>query len=52
MNKKVGSSSNMTISVLYTKYDIHQLAAIVSTERAAKMVQSDRNVHMIVTGGD
>lgn len=52
MNKKIGSMSNMTVTVLYSKYDVHQLASIVTTERAGKMVQSDRNVHMMVTGGD
>ncbi|KAF2879479.1 hypothetical protein ILUMI_26703 [Ignelater luminosus] len=51
MNKKVGSMSNMTVTVLYSKYDANQLAAIVGTERAAKMVNSDRNVHMLVTDG-
>lgn len=49
MNKKIGNLSNMTVTVLYSKYDIHQLAAVVGTERAMRMVQSDRNVHMLVT---
>lgn len=52
MNRKVGSNSNMTVTVLYSKYDVHQLSAIVTTERAAKMIQSDRNVHMMITGSD
>ncbi|CAG9764899.1 unnamed protein product [Ceutorhynchus assimilis] len=52
MNKKVGSMTNMTVTVIYSKYDILQLAAIVGTERAAKMVQSERDVHMMVTGAD
>lgn len=52
MNKKVGNSSNMTVTVLYSKYDIHQLSAIVGTTRALKMLQSDRNVHMMVTGSE
>lgn len=52
MNKKIGSDSNMTVTVLYCKYDVHQLAAIVGTERAAKMLQSDRNVHMLLTEGE
>jgi U3 small nucleolar RNA-associated protein 25 len=50
MNKKIGNTSNMTVNILYSKYDVHQLAAIVGTERATKMSQSDRNVHMMVTG--
>jgi hypothetical protein len=50
MNKKIGNTSNMTVNILYSKYDVHQIAAIVGTERATKMSQSDRNVHMMVTG--
>lgn len=49
MNKKLGSVSNMTVNVIYSKYDIQQLSAIVGTERAIKMVQSDRSVHMLLT---
>lgn len=49
MNRKVGSSSNMTVNVIYSKYDVHQLSSIVGTVRAAKMVQSDRKVHMLLT---
>nr|XP_022912905.1 digestive organ expansion factor homolog [Onthophagus taurus] len=52
MNKKIGSMSNMTVTVLYTKYDAQQLATIVSTERAAKMIQSEKTVHMLVTDGN
>lgn len=52
MNKKIGNMSNMTVTVLYSKYDLHQLASVVTTDRAAKMIQSDRNVHMMVTGAD
>lgn len=40
----------MSVTVIYSKYDVHQLSAIVSTEKALKMVQSDRKVHMMVTG--
>ncbi|KAJ8952239.1 hypothetical protein NQ314_007571 [Rhamnusium bicolor] len=52
MNKKVGNVSNMAVTVIYSKYDVHQLAYIVGTERAAKMSHSERKVHMMVTGGD
>lgn len=52
MNKKIGSLSNMTVNVIYSKYDVHRLAAIVGTERATKMLHSERNVHMMVTGAD
>ncbi|XP_076268338.1 U3 small nucleolar RNA-associated protein 25 homolog [Rhynchophorus ferrugineus] len=52
MNKKIGSMANMTVTVIYSKYDILQVAAIVGSERASKMCQSDRKVHMLVTGSD
>ncbi|CAG9813526.1 unnamed protein product [Phaedon cochleariae] len=50
-NKKVGSQSNMTVTVIYSKYDLYQLSSVVGTEKATKMSQSDRKVHMMVTGG-
>ncbi|KRT82956.1 hypothetical protein AMK59_3427, partial [Oryctes borbonicus] len=52
MNKKIGSMSNMTVTVLYTKYDAQQLAGIVGTDRATKMLQSEKDVHLLVTDGD
>ncbi|CAG2057493.1 unnamed protein product [Timema podura] len=45
-----GADSNMTVTVLYSKYDVQQLAAVVGTERASRMVSSERNVHMFMTG--
>nr|CAI5821826.1 unnamed protein product [Callosobruchus analis] len=51
-NRKIGSNSNMSVTVMYSKYDVHQLSAIVGTEKAAKMIQSERRVHMMVTGSD
>nr|CAH7726218.1 unnamed protein product [Callosobruchus chinensis] len=51
-NRKIGSNSNMSVTVIYSKYDVHQLSAIVGTEKAAKMIQSERRVHMMVTGSD
>ncbi|KAB0804514.1 hypothetical protein PPYR_01484 [Photinus pyralis] len=51
MNSKIGSNSNMTVTILYSKYDHNQIAEIVGTERGLKMIQSDRNVHMLVTDG-
>ena len=49
-NKEAGNESNVTVTVLYSKYDVQQLAAIVGTDRATRMVSSERNVHMFVTG--
>ncbi|XP_054011268.1 U3 small nucleolar RNA-associated protein 25 homolog [Hylaeus anthracinus] len=49
-NPRAGSESNMTVTVLYCKYDIMQLSAIVGTERASKMIRSEKSVHMLMTG--
>lgn len=49
-NQEAGNESNMTVTVLYSKYDVQRLAAVVGTDRAARMVSSERNVHMFVTG--
>lgn len=49
-NQESGNESNTTVTVLYSKYDVQQLAAIVGTDRAARMVSSERNVHMFMTG--
>ncbi|XP_050486770.1 U3 small nucleolar RNA-associated protein 25 homolog [Bombus huntii] len=49
-NPRSGSGSNMTITVLYCKYDIMQLSAIVGAERANKMFGSEKSIHMLMTG--
>ncbi|XP_069682638.1 U3 small nucleolar RNA-associated protein 25 homolog isoform X1 [Periplaneta americana] len=49
-NQQSGVESNTTVTVLYSKYDVQQVAAIVGTDRAARMVNSERNVHMFMTG--
>jgi U3 small nucleolar RNA-associated protein 25 len=49
-NQDIGDESNMTVTVLYSKYDVQRLAAVVGTDRAARMVNSERNVHMFMTG--
>lgn len=41
--------SDLSITVLYTKYDVSQLAEIVGTERATRMIASDKSVHMFMT---
>lgn len=52
MNRKVGNSANMTVTILYCKYDQHQISGLVGTERATTMLHSDRNVHMLLTDGN
>jgi len=49
-NQEIGNESNTTVTVLYSKYDVQRLAAIVGTDRAARMISSDRTVHMFMTG--
>ncbi|KAI4496940.1 hypothetical protein M0802_007888 [Mischocyttarus mexicanus] len=48
-NPKAGSQNNMTVTSIYTKYDTYILSAIVSTERANKMIASKNAIHTIVT---
>lgn len=48
-NPKAGSESNMTVTSIYCKYDVLSLAAIVGTEKASKMITSEKSVHMLMT---
>ncbi|EEB09908.1 conserved hypothetical protein [Pediculus humanus corporis] len=49
-NKFLSNDSLMTVTVLYCKYDVHQLGNVVKTSRAGKMLSSDKNIHMFSTG--
>lgn len=40
--------NSMTVTVLYTKYDILQLSAIVGHENVSKMLASKKNTHMFM----
>ena len=42
------SASNCT--VLYSKFDVHRLSAIVGSTRCTQMTASEQTVHMFVTG--
>ncbi|KAI5706526.1 hypothetical protein M8J75_009000 [Diaphorina citri] len=46
----LGTESNMSVSVLYTKFDLATLSAIVSTSRASAMLLNDNPVQMYTTG--
>lgn len=48
--KSSEAAQNYTCSVLYTKYDVQRLAAVVGNDRAAHMVNSEKSVHLFVTG--
>lgn len=49
-NPRDGAEGTQTVTVLYTKYDMLQVASIVGSERAAKMAASDKATHMFMTG--
>ncbi|XP_052756612.1 U3 small nucleolar RNA-associated protein 25 homolog isoform X2 [Galleria mellonella] len=49
-NKYGGSECNMTVSVVWSSYDAARLAALLGTQRAARMLHSDKPVHMYMTG--
>ncbi len=42
--------ANMSVTVLYTKYDAQRLAAVVGSSRARIMVSGEKSVHMFVAG--
>ncbi|XP_067628431.1 U3 small nucleolar RNA-associated protein 25 homolog [Eurosta solidaginis] len=44
-NSADGLDDEMSITVIYTKYDIMQLNAILGTESAAKLQRSDKIIH-------
>ncbi|VVC91521.1 unnamed protein product [Leptidea sinapis] len=49
-NKYGGSSCNMSVSTLYSKYDLQRTSAVLGAERLARVAASDKSVHMFVTG--
>lgn len=51
-NKKVGSGSNMSVTVIYSKYDANQMALILGSERLAKIASSANNFHMFTSSSD
>ncbi|XP_026478291.1 digestive organ expansion factor homolog [Ctenocephalides felis] len=49
-NRKTGVDNNMTVTILFTKHDLLQVAGIVGTERAGQLTHSNKDVHMFMTG--
>lgn len=45
-----GDEATWTCTVLYSKYDAQRLSEVVGADRAAQMLQSQKNVHLFVTG--
>ncbi|KAL5008092.1 hypothetical protein ScPMuIL_013673 [Solemya velum] len=48
--KKQKETDNLSTTILYSKYDVQKLSQIVGTERASHMINSEKIVHMFVTG--
>lgn len=48
-NPRDGLEHHMTVTVLYTKYDIIQLSGILSTENAQEIVTNPKKTHLFVT---
>ncbi|CAB0002280.1 unnamed protein product [Nesidiocoris tenuis] len=48
-NLKNEGETVMTVNVLYTKFDITQISRIVGTERATRMLASEKSTHMFMT---
>ena len=44
------AAENLTCTVIYSRYEAHQLADIVGRQRASHMLQSQKTTHMFVTG--
>ncbi|KAJ6639233.1 U3 small nucleolar RNA-associated protein 25 like [Pseudolycoriella hygida] len=49
-NPRDGGDDSMTVTVLYTKYDMLQISAIVGSERAQKMATSEKTTQIFMTG--
>lgn len=41
---------SMTVTVLYTKYDMLQVASIVGSVQANELAQSSKSTHVFMTG--
>ncbi|XP_042356687.1 U3 small nucleolar RNA-associated protein 25 homolog [Plectropomus leopardus] len=47
-----GEEASYTCTALYSRYDVHKLAAITGAQRAGQMLNSNKTVHLFVTGGE
>ncbi|XP_028995280.1 U3 small nucleolar RNA-associated protein 25 homolog [Betta splendens] len=44
--------ASWTCTALYSRYDAHTLAAITGAQRAAQILNSNKPVHLFITGGE
>ncbi|XP_048486057.1 U3 small nucleolar RNA-associated protein 25 homolog [Plutella xylostella] len=49
-NKYGGSEFNMSVTVLYCKYDLQRLAGVLGAPRAAAAAAAEKQLHMYMTG--
>lgn len=49
-NPRDGCENSMSVTILYTKYDILQVASIVGTNQANEMATSQKSTHVFMTG--
>jgi len=49
-NPRGGSDTNMSITVVYTKYDLHRLNLCVGSETSSSMLTASKSVHMFKPG--
>ncbi len=49
-NKKTGSESDLSVTVIYNKYDSHRLQNVVGSDRTKTMMDGDKGVHMFMAG--
>ncbi|XP_018550671.1 U3 small nucleolar RNA-associated protein 25 homolog isoform X1 [Lates calcarifer] len=47
-----GEEASWTCTALYSRYDAHKLAAISGAQRAGQMLNSNKTVHLFITGGE
>lgn len=49
-NPRDGLELSMTVTILYTKYDMLQISSIIGSESASKMLKSGKTTHLFTTG--
>ncbi|XP_061699169.1 U3 small nucleolar RNA-associated protein 25 homolog isoform X2 [Syngnathoides biaculeatus] len=47
-----GEEASWTCTALYSRFDAHKLAAIAGAQRTGQMLNSDKSLHLFVTGGE
>lgn len=49
-NARDGIENSMSVTVLYTKYDMLQIASILGSAQANEIAQSSKSTHVFMTG--